>query len=439
MVTDKEIWAEVWSPAECYPDFGPDGLVEHARIYELSAVAANRKIKQMGWKVSRPFTGNTIFRDHWTFDADGDVANAIVAGTEFVKEPAKDIPMSKLGRLPIFTSPVGGLPDMGSIRKAGVQVTAEWQKHFGEPIVATNEDLNLNYNKMRSFLQQAARTAAQPHWLELSSGEDPIATDVLMSRWGSVLHGSPGEDVKVLQPPQIPVELTNILYTYQNELQRGSFPYAVFGNIQQQMSYLAMANVASASLQVLTPYIEAFQGLRTDLNNFWSDMVLINKLKPYKFIVPNNIPDRDERLFDVDATVEIPGYLIQRATVSRMMNPNFKLPESWVMERMFPEIKDALKAQADTRAEEAMRHPKAILVDQILAYLEQARINREANNTKAAELYEKLAAALEAELVGQPAPQKQVPAEAQMAEQAIMREAFPTREGNAGLEGLGRV
>ena len=51
MVTNDEIWAEVWSPAECFQDFGPDGLVEHAHIYTLSPGAANRNISTMNWKI----------------------------------------------------------------------------------------------------------------------------------------------------------------------------------------------------------------------------------------------------------------------------------------------------------------------------------------------------------------------------------------------------
>ena len=439
MVTDNEVWAEVWSPAECYPEFGPDGLVEHARIYILSAAVANRKIRNMGWSISRPFTSDTIFYDLWAFDADGAISNAIVAGNEFVKEPVIDINASKVSRLPIFTSPVGGLPDMGSVGTSNknYQNTKRWQHHFGESILATNEDLNLNYNKMRTFLQQAARTAAQPHWLELSTGDTPIATETLMNRWGSILRGQPGDEVRPLQPPAIPLELSNMLFAYQNELQRGLFPYAVYGNIQQQMSYLAMANAASASMQVLTPYIEAFKGLRTDINNFWVDMITKNNLHPHKYTKPKNLPPRDQTMFDVEVSVEIPGYMIQRATIARMINPNFRLPETWVIEKMFPEIKDPLHSRADIRAEDAMRHPKAILVDQILAYLEQARVSRKANNTRAAELFEKLAASLEQELSGTPA-QPQQP-QRSLAEESILREAFPVREAEAPIEGLGRI
>ncbi len=426
MVTNDEIWAEVWSPAECFPDFGPDGLTEHARIYTLSANAANKKVVQMGWKVPRPFTGDTTCYDHWTFDSNGSVVNALVMGSTFVKEPVVDVNMSKLGYLPVFSSPAGGLPDMGSIK--GMKA---WQQHYGESLIATNEDLNANYNRMRTFYQQAARQGAQHHWLELSASEGVIATDELMNRWGSVLHGAPGESVTAIQPPAMPVELTNILMVYNNELQRGLFPAAVFGNIQQQMSYLAMANVASASMQVLTPYKEGIEGLRTDLDNFWSDMLIKVGLNPHKFVRPKNLPD--DFKFDVQAEIEIPGYMIQRATVARMLNPNFRLPDTWLKERLFPEIRDALKAQAQVRSEEAMMHPKAVLVDQIIAYREQARVLRDIPDIASAELYEKLAKSLEAELE---APQQPTGPGAGPIKPA--QEVMP-KELTEPIEGLGRT
>ncbi len=435
MVTDKELWSEVWSPADCFPGFGPDGLVEHAHIYTLSPIAAAKKVKTMGWEYNRSFSAEVKCYDLWTFDSDGDVSNAIVLDNTFVKSPVKDIPCSKVGRLPVFTSPAGGLPDMGSINTRG-----KWQQHYGESIVATNEDLILNYNKMRSFMQQAARTAAQPHWLELSSGETEIATEALMNRWGSILHGEPGEDVRPLQGVPIPVELTNIMFHYQNELQRGMFPWAVFGNVQQQMSYLAMANVASAAMQMLTPYKGAVQGMRTDVNNFWTDMILMNGFNPHRFKKPDRLPEREERLFNVDCDVEIPGYLVQRATVARMLNPKFRLPSAWVMERLFPEVRNTLKAEADVRAEDAMAHPKAVLVDQIIAYREQARLLGLAGDDSSRDLYEKLANSLEAELSTPQQQAQQVAGTTQQAtEQAVAREAFPMREATQPIEGLGQT
>ncbi len=405
IVTDKEIWAEVWSPADCFPGFGPDGLVEHAHIYTLSPVAISKKLKTMGWEMkSRPTTDTKVY-DYWGFDSDADVINSVVVGSEFVKPPVKDAPLSKLGTLPIFSSPAGGLPDMGSI----ISTKGTWQEHYGEAFVGTNEDLILNYNKMRSFMQQAARTAAQPHWLELSSGDTPIATEALMDRWGSILHGQVGESVTPMQSVPIPVELTNILFHYQNELQRGMFPAAVFGNIQQQISYLALANIATASMQTLTPYRDATSGMRSDVDNYWIDMIVKNNYHPHGFKLPENMPDRLDRIFEVDADIEIPGLLVQKANVARIMNPKFRIPVEWIMDKQFPEIKNPLKAIADVRAEDAMMDPDAIKVDAIIGYREQARIFREANDIPTAELYEKLAKKKEAELELPQQPQAQVP------------------------------
>lgn len=402
MVTDKAVWGEVWSPADSFPGFGPDGLAEHAHIYKLSAAAAMKKLRTMGWTVKRNPTADVTFYDYWGFDNTGSIINSVVMDNEFVKAPVVDNAVNKVGILPIFTSPAGGLPDTGSIKTT----KGTWQRHYGESIVATNEDLLLNYNKMRSFLQQAARDAAQPKWLELSSGDTPIATEALMNRWGAVLHGQPGESVTPLQSGAIPVELTNSMFLYQNELQRGMFPAAVFGNIQQQISYLAMANIASASMQTLTPYRDAVKGHRTDVDNFITNMIIMNGFRPHGFKLPDNMPDPLDRVFDVDVDIEIPGLLVQKANVARIMNPKFRLPTNWITERMFPEIKNAIKAQADIRAEDALMDPDAIKVDAIIGYREQARIFREANDIPTAELYEKLAKKKEAELdmVQQPRP-----------------------------------
>ncbi|GAH01980.1 unnamed protein product, partial [marine sediment metagenome] len=126
-----------------------------------------------------------------------------------------------------------------------------------------------------------------------------------------------------------------------------------------QMSYLAMANIASAALQVLTPYMEALRGLLSDIDNYQVKMIMEGGFRPYGFKKPDNLPEEFE--FDVQADIEIPGYLIQRATVARMLNPKFRLPERWVTDKLFPEIRDPLRTQAQVRTEDAMMHPKAIL------------------------------------------------------------------------------
>jgi len=435
MVEENRIWSEVWNPLETYPEFGSAdvGLVEAAHIYTMKPAIANRKAKVMGWEIPRPFTHNTTLYDYWGFDDDGDVVNGIVLGDVTVKPLVKDIVLSEIGRLPLFISPVGGLPDRGAI-------DSKWQEHFGESIVATNEELTKNYNRMITFSQQLMRDTANPRWFERSSGETPILREEDLFKRGAIFRGAPGEDVGPLAVPPIPVELRTMLFDYQNMLQRGMFPWAIFGNIQMQMSYLAMANIASAALQVLTPYMDAYKGLRSDINDYWIKLLNVTKYKPHKFIVPSNMPE--EVNFDVQADIEIPGYLIQRATVARMLDPTFRLSTDTVMDKMFPEVRNPLREQAKVRKDDAMMSPEAILADSILAFKEQARLLREKGGIDAAELYEKVAAAQEAKLSPQQAAVEQAGAARRAtppAEEAIMREVFPAREATTPQEGMGRV
>ncbi len=438
MVSQDKIWTEVWNPIEVYPEYGSEGLIELAHIYGLTPAAANRKVKLMGWPVKSPFTHNVNLYDYWGYDNDGDLVNGIILGTEFVKDLQKDAAlnnlMQKLGEpvMPVFMSPVGGLPDRGSIVKS-----KDWQKNYGESMVATNEELGKNYNKMLSFAQQATRSAAQHRWIERTAGDYQIAKEEDMDKWGAIFRMGPNDSLEPLVPPAIPIELRTIMFEYSNMLQRGMFPAAVFGNVQQQMSYLAMANVASAAMQVLTPFNDNYKGLMSDLNNYHFNMVKFNDFNPYDFKMPEGLPDQIE--FHVQSDIEIPGYLIQRATVSRMLDPTFRLPTRVVMDKFWPEIRDPLRAMGESRKDDAMMNPKAIMVDSIIAYKEHSKALREAGDNESAGLYDKLAASLEAELVGQQPPQQRTGREVSPGEQAIMREAFPTKEAQAPQEGMGRI
>ncbi len=221
-------------------------------------------------------------------------------------------------------------------------------------------------------------------------------------------------------------------------LQRGMFPAAVFGNVQQQMSYLAMANVASAAMQTLTPFNDAYKGLMTDLNNYQFGMMDANGFRPHNFKMPQELPD--DFKFHVQSDIEIPGYLIQRATVARMLDPTFRLPTRVVMDKFFPEVRDPIKAMAETRKDDAMMHPKAIMADQVIAYKEHAAALKNDGQGESALLYEKLAASIETEIVGTPtAPRASDNETSRKAESAIMNEAFPTKSAQEPQEGMGRI
>ncbi len=398
MVDKDKIWSEVWNPAEAFPVFGDDGLAEVVHIYSLPASAVSKKIKDMGWKYTGRLSGNINIYNHWGFDLDADVANTIIIGSEYVKPPTKEPTLTKLNRLPVFVSPVGGLPDTGKL-------DSKWQEHFGESIVAVNEQLGKNYNKMLTYTQQLMRDTANPRWLELSQGDSPILKQEDLFKRGAIFRGQPGESVSPLPTPAIPVELRQLTMDYQKMIQRGLMNWVTFGNIQQSISYLAMANIAASSMQVLGPYLSAFKGLLTDMDEYWYNMISLNNYKPYNYEQPKLMPEVVE--FDVQVDIEIPGYLVQRATVARMLDPTFRLSTNTVMSKLFPEVRNVIKEQAEVRKDDALSDPKAIAVDSILAYREQARLMKEAKDEDGSRLFNLLADSKEAELSGQPMQQAQ--------------------------------
>lgn len=394
--TPKELIAEVWNPAEVFSEFSNDGQERCAHIYELTPRAANRKARINGWALPRPFNANTTVYNYFIIDNDGDAANAIVMGNILVR------PMSKLDRteqassvIPVFTSPVAGLPDMGSIKSG-----KDWQKNYGESLLAPNADEFNNQNRMLSYVQQLVRDSANPRWFEQSRGDKGILAPETIFKRGAIYRGSPEDNITPLPTVPIPVEIRTILFDYGNRIQRGLFPWALYGNIQQQLSGYMMSQIASVSIGALAPYAEAMTAVLADIDNYWFKEIRERGLTPYKFKMPENIPPDVE--FEVTYNINIPGSLIQRMTAARMMNPSFRVGYATTCDLMFPEIKDPLREQGLVNKDEALMNPIAQALALIDSYREIAKIATDAGDTTTAALYTKAADAVESQLSAAP-------------------------------------
>src|SRR4030042_1995433 len=208
MATQDKLWADVWNPIEVYPLFGNQGLLKVAHIYRLSPAEIKLKARFMKAELKKLPSHNMTGYDYWGYDDDGDAINAIILGTEYIKKPEKDVAINRiiqaLGEpvIPVFVSPVSGLPDEGSIVGG-----KDWQENFGEALVATNESMTLTYKQMLSFIQQTARSAAQHRWFDKTSGDTAILTEENVDKFGAIYHLGPNDEVGGGECPAIPVEL----------------------------------------------------------------------------------------------------------------------------------------------------------------------------------------------------------------------------------------
>lgn len=373
-----ELLAEIWNPYDVYPEWDDEvGLVQCVHSYTISKLALAKKIKDNGWTNINLTSETYVIDDYWYYDqSSGQVTNAVLNGQTLLKNPQGD---PNFRRIPIAVSPCGGLPDRGSI------LTTDWPVHVGEAMIATNEFVLKNYNRQMTFLQQLLRDTAQPVSYERNQGQTIVSdANDLYKRGAHFKLGINGE-LGYLQKPQIPVDIRTTLMDVSSQLQRGSLPYVMFGNVMQQITGYMIAQVSASAQQVLTPYADGGQSCMMDVDAMWLEQVQDQKLKPYDLTVPK-IPAGVE--IEVNMRISIPGDAAQRATVARMLNPQFSLSEAMVIDMMFPEITDPLREIGRVRSEQSMNNPVSLQINLVKAYQEQAQILQASGDTDAGQLFQ---------------------------------------------------
>lgn len=398
IVTDdgSQCVAEILNPATVFPDWD-DTLFECAHVFRISGRKAMRLAYRNGWNANR-IRANSIVTiyDYWHLTDAGQVMNAIAIDNELVKP---DQLQPKFNRIPIFVSPCGGLPDMGEI----TQDKDKWRKEIGLSALAANENIYKYWNKWWTFSMQLLRDTAQARTYEKTTSQTRIVKPEEWSKRGAHFKLGPNDDLGFIQPPAIPIELRSAQLDMEAMMQRGGPSWAMFGNIQQQMTAYVMSQIASSANQTTKAYHHGIIDCITDIDNFWLHLIQENKYKPYDKSLPSGLPP--DAKITADYEMRIPGDLVQRATTARMLNPDFTLSNSRIMGELFPEIKNPTEEQAMVRADKAEKHPVRAAISLVESFREEAELLRKADNDSAAELYESAASLVEASISQAPQPQ----------------------------------
>ncbi len=409
IITDRgdRAFLDLWNPAQVYPMWDVDlGLSEVAHIYTVSAERCKRMQQALGWQDLGLLHGDQVIQDYWWVEIDTEfpfshrVWNAVVAAGKLVKfEP------TRFRRIPIYVAPVGGLPDTGPLSEgtelsssfnAGGQAKGErWKEEIGQALIATNEFVYRSWNKWWTFSLQLLRDTAQPRIFERSRSGKAIVKPEDVFRRGAIFRGGPDDSVEFIGAPPMPLELRSTQLDLEAMMQRGGVSWAMYGNVTGQLTAYVMSQIAASANQVMRPYHQALQNFFADVDNDWLDDVRQRGVHPYGFSVPEAIGD--EMRISADFDIEIPGDLVQRATVARMLDPDFALSYTFVMRKLFPEIKNPLQERARRLADKAELSPENALIAQIRYYRRQAAFLGK-TDADAARLYELAADAAEAQL-----------------------------------------
>lgn len=422
----KRTYKEPWNPADVYPMWdGMLGLSEVAHIYIISPKQAINLAKMNGWRFTSPYSQwsmsagskTTVYdlwwteiSDEWPFDKA--IWNAVVIGQDLMK-----FEKTRFKRMPIYVSPVGGLPDMGSLTegplptysstiKVHTQESSQdrWKAEIGQAIIATNENIYKTWNKWWTYGLQLLRDTAQPRIFEKSRSGKAIVKPEDVFRRGAIFRGGADDSVEFIGTPPIPLELRSTQLDLEAMMQRGGVSWAMHGSVQGQISSYVMSQIAASANQVMKPFHQAIIDALSDIDN--DDLADIRErgIRPYGWKYPTNLPD--DVFVSAEYEVEIPGDLIQRATTARMLDPEFRLSYSYVMRRLFPDIEDQMKERAQVRSDKAELHESNGIIALIQYYRQQAAYLAKIGDMESAKLYEMMEQMVLQSIMPQQPPQQ---------------------------------
>jgi len=380
-ISSNRWWMEVWNPAQVYPEYSSDGeLIAVGRRYTISGKEAEWKVRVSGWKSSGLHFNdfqNLAVNNLWRRRPTG-ITHAVAIGTEEVKPET----LTPFREFPILVGPCAGLPDDG-----GLLQDDSWKAEIGNSIVAPIMDIQQNYNKMLTYLQQLLRDTANPRWVERTMQGGVVTPENIYER-GAIFTIEPGEDIYPLDPPPLPAEFRGHQFDLRNQVQRSLFSDITFGNITQQVSGFLMNQVTAASKQVLDPFYGAVRDITGEMGsrNIMHQRVWGMDMGRESFPA---LPE--EVTLDFNYSIEIPGDFIQRASTARVLNPNFRLSPETLYDNLFPEVQNAMIEMGRLRTADALESEPFKLVftiHELSQAAEEARANRD---TDMAELLDRAA------------------------------------------------
>lgn len=415
--------AEVWNPATVFPMWD-DELAECAHIFTPGEVAVRRLAERNGWELGfNPGNYTTIY-DYWWAERQLTrkvIHNAILVDSTFVKEDTIEL---RFDRIPIFVSPVGGLPDTGEL---ATRKTADWWKQeIGQAFVATNENIIRTSNKWWTFILQLLRDTAQARTFERSSGAQQIVKPETWYRRGAHYKLGPNDEVGFINPPAIPMEIRGAQLDLEAMIGRGGPSPAMYGQFQQRMTTYAMTQIVATTHQVSRSYHKGVINCITDIDNFWYSLIKRFGYKPYGIALPNGLPERARLTADYE--LRVAGDMVGKATTARMLNPAFELSDEYIIERLFPEIKNPTEELARVRASKARKSPEYAQISLIEGFRQEAKLLDNEGDHDAAALYNKVADRMEQQIVGEPQspekPPKRVRARPEVVPPGMSEKAF---------------
>ena len=190
--------------------------------------------------------------------------NTVVVPGRFVK---KRTPHGTEGQVPVFLGPVGATPLIQSMEWSSIEDTLE---DYGESVFKATRGVYKNHNFMMSvMLELTARSRKQG--LKVRSRDGTKTLDEDPYKEGTEISLGQGEEVEPLGLLQMANESGAFMGLVAGEMQRGSIPHTVYGEIPFQLSGFAINTLRQGVESVLVPRVAAMERAYVSIANLLCD------------------------------------------------------------------------------------------------------------------------------------------------------------------------
>ena len=296
--------------------------------------------------------------------------NTVVAGNGVVlKRPTPH----GSGRVPVVIVPVGPVPLVQT------DSAADSVSDYGESVFKSNRDIYDKHNLMMSiFLELAARARKPPLGVKSRDGRKTLEEDPY--REGTTISMSEGDEVEAFPLLQTTQDAADLTGQISGEVQRGSIPHSVYGELQFQLSGFAINTLRSGLDSVLRPRLIAEGSFYAQGLELLTEQYVSGRFSPLRASVGGSFdaamtPDAISRGGAPEIRLEgkLPEDDTAKYAQARMAREGEVplLPDRWIYDNIL-KIRDADNIEQAVSAQVARRGtPESLMLNSMIASADQ--------------------------------------------------------------------
>ena len=190
--------------------------------------------------------------------------NCVVIQGSFAKEPTPH----GAGRVPVVVGAIGTQPQVQPrlMNRYSTDTCAD----YGESVFKSNRELFARNNFMMSvMLELVARARKQGIVVRSRDGSKTLDEDPYQA--GAEISLAEGDEVAPLGLMEMARESSSFMGLVSGEIQRGSLPYSVYGELQFQLSGFAINTLRQGIETVIQPRLKSLANAYLQVCNLFSD------------------------------------------------------------------------------------------------------------------------------------------------------------------------